>query len=203
MDKGSLNRRAHQLRYGLPTDAFLDRDPDQRVNDIWTFLYDEAQRWYFRPELPLGRAYVFETLGTPHGSCVVPGEALAAARYRQLAAAGEALARGDAAELRRCLAAPQEPATGAATLPLRRAIEAMDALLHEVRGDAARLCASDAPDAADAWRARAARAMDAVVRKSLEMRVVALRIPTLRTRRRALPALNAPAARPPPADRPR
>lgn len=181
MDKGSLDRRAHQLRYGLPTDAFLDRDADRRVNDIWTFLHDARQRWYFRSDLPPGRAYVFETLGTPHGSFILSGEERAERRFRQLDAAGEAIRCGDEQGLRRALAPGEERGAAIATRSLRRAIEAMDELLEEARGDATSLCRGVG---SGSWLARTGRAMDAVVRKSIEMRVVAVRTPRLRLRRR-------------------
>jgi hypothetical protein len=79
MDRRTLDRKAHQLRYGLPTDDFLRRREDMRINDIWTFLHDPRQQWYFTSSMPANTAYVFETLGTPHGSFILPGEALAEA----------------------------------------------------------------------------------------------------------------------------
>jgi hypothetical protein len=176
MDKATLDRSAHQLRYGLPTEAFLDRNEDRRVNDIWTFLHDERQRWWFRAELPLGRAYVFETLGTPHGSCILPGEEVAERRYHRLASAIEAVARGDERALRRAVASEGEREGPVGTLPLRAAIDAMEQRLGEARRDAAALSRGDG---ARSWQDGARRAMDAVVRKSLEMRVVALRWPRL------------------------
>ncbi|WP_434424560.1 hypothetical protein [Nannocystis pusilla] len=47
MDRRSLDRQRHQLRYGLITDAILPRGEDMRINDIWTFLHDDEQRWHF------------------------------------------------------------------------------------------------------------------------------------------------------------
>ena len=81
------------LRYGLPTDTFLERDENTRVNDIWTFLHDPAQRWYFNADLDARRAYVFDTLGVAHGATVLPGEAQAEACWlalRELRAARQA-----------------------------------------------------------------------------------------------------------------
>ena len=51
MDRRTLDARRQQVRYGLPTDSFLEREESTRVNDIWTFLHDPAQRWYFNAEL--------------------------------------------------------------------------------------------------------------------------------------------------------
>lgn len=168
MDRRTLNAREHQLRYALPTDAFLDRTDDMRVNDIWAFLHDDAQQWYFHSDMSHDRAYVFDTLGEPHGSFILPGEDVAQLYYLQLQQLRGKLAAGERV---------QEPAPVAAVLPasttapLRRAIESMAATLAAVpldNGDAA---------AVTTWLARAAAAMDAVVRKSLEMRVVALLLP--------------------------
>ena len=178
MDKQSLARRRQQLRYGLPTGDFLERDESQRVNDIWTFLHDEEHRWYFRAEMPLGAAYVFDTLGTPHGSFIVPGEERAERCHRQLAAGLAALAAGDEAALRRAAGAGAGSGAAAiATRPLRRAIGDMEAMLEEARHGAADLCRGGST--ADDWNERARRAMQAVVRQSIEMRVVALRLPRL------------------------
>ena len=176
MDRRTLDRRAHQLRYGLPTDSFLRRRADMRVNDIWTFLHDEAQRWYFSSELGAETAYVFETLSTPHGAFILPGEARAAARYRQLTAAIGAVRRGDDVAAARALAADEggdaerEPATAS----LRRAIAAMYGAIAEGRARLPALCRGEDPTA---WRARATAAAERVVRKSLEMCAVTLLTP--------------------------
>ncbi len=177
MDTRTLDRRAHQLRHGLPTDTFLRRREDMRVNDIWTFLHADDQRWYFTAEMDARTAYVFETLGTPHGSFIVPGEAIAEALHLRLLAAVDAVRRRDQPALVRALASPdaersarQEPATA----PLRRAIAAMDRLLAEGRADLGALCQGNDPSS---WCARATAAADRVVRKSLEMRAVALVTP--------------------------
>lgn len=170
MDRRTLDRRAHQLRYGLPTDSFLRRDAATRVNDIWTFLHDDAQRWYFTSDIDSTRAYVFETLSTPHASFIVPGEERAEARYRQLTAAVAAVRERDDAALARALATDGGPWPAPATEPLRRAIAAMEELLA-----GARAALHDPRD----WLARAERAAERVVRKSLEMRAIAVMLPAL------------------------
>src|SRR5690606_27658962 len=81
-DGRSIDRRRHQLRYGLATQSFLERDDDMVINDIWTFLHDPDQRWYLRSEMDHRSAYVFNTLSTPHGAAVLPGEDLAEQCYR-------------------------------------------------------------------------------------------------------------------------
>lgn len=176
MDRGSLDRRAHQLRLGLPTDTFLKRREDMRVNDIWAFLHDARQRWYFTADMDASTAYVFSTLGTPHGSFILPGEAAAETRYRRIMGLLAAVERRDEAAAARLLAA-DEPADTVATAALRQAIAAMDDLLAEARACAAALCRGDD---ARAWSTRAAAAADRVVRKSLEMRAIGVLLPRWR-----------------------
>lgn len=177
MDRGSLDRRAHQLRHGLPTDTFLKRREDMRVNDIWTFLHDDRQRWYYTSEIDANTAYVFSTLGTPHGSFILPGEEHAEVRHRQLTALVTAVEQRDEPAAR-ALLAPAPPAESATTpLPLRRAIAAMDAALAEARARTTDLC--QGVGARD-WCTRAAAAADLVVRKSLEMRAIGILLPRIR-----------------------
>ncbi len=100
-DGRSIDRRRHQLRYGLATTSFLERDDDMAINDIWTFLHDPGQRWYLRSEMDHRSAYVFNTLGTPHGACTLPGEEVAERCYCALEDAEAAVAAGDRARARR------------------------------------------------------------------------------------------------------
>lgn len=168
MDRRTLDARAHQLRYALPTDTFLDRSDDMRLNDIWAFLHDDAQRWYFHSSMGHDQAYVFDTLGEPHGSFILPGEDVAEQYYLQLGRLREQLQAGAAVQ---CPAASAMTLPAATTAPLRKAVESMAALLAGVPVD-------DPPKSAvDVWLARSAEVMDSVVRKSLEMRVVALLLP--------------------------
>jgi len=173
MDRRTLDRRAHQLRYGLPTDTFLRRRADMRVNDIWTFLHDDAQRWYFTSEMNAGTAYVFETLSTPHGAFILPGEDRAEVRYRALMAAIAAVQRGDEPAASRALAAgpADDPTSEPVTASLRRAIAAMYGSIAEGRENCSALCRGED---ASRWCASATKAADRVVRKSVEMRAVGL-----------------------------
>jgi hypothetical protein len=170
MHSASLDRRRHQCRYGLPTEGILDRSGAGAVNDIWAFLHDEAQAWYFHSELDLGQAYVFDTLSTAHGSCALPGEEIAADRYRRLAAAEEAVRVGDAAAL--SAAADARGVVDVPTESLRRAVAAMDEVLDE----AGHLEAA----AVDAWRRRSEAARASVVRSSIELRALVVRLPRRR-----------------------
>lgn len=168
MDRRTLNAREHQLRYALPTESFLDRTEDMRMNDIWAFLHDDAQQWYFHSHMAHDQAYVFDTLGEPHGSFILPGEEVAERYYLQLRRMREQLAAGEVVEKPPAAAVELPSST---TAPLRQAIESMANLV------ATAPVAKVGQPAVDVWLARAAEAMDSVVRKSLEMRVVALVLP--------------------------
>ncbi|MBK6309934.1 MAG: hypothetical protein IPF42_04795 [Candidatus Microthrix sp.] len=168
-DGRSIDRRCHQLRYGLATDSFLEREYDVAINDIWMFLHDPDQRWFFRSEMDHRSAYVFNTLSTPHGAGVLPGENLAERCFRALEAGESAAERGDAAGLVDALADIDETrAPDQATPALRRAIEGMLALADEARSDPEAVCGPRSQD----WVASSQAARRSVVRRSLELRVV-------------------------------
>jgi len=169
-DSNTLDRRQHQLRYGLQVDEFLDRDEDQQINDIWTFLHHEDQRWYFRSEMKSTSAYVFDTMGTAHGSFILPGEDAAEAAYLALEAAIDALENGDAGALRSASAVNIAP-PAITTPPLQTAIEEMVRLLDEAATNAEGLCANST--AASEWTEASRTARSRVERKSIELRIVA------------------------------
>lgn len=171
MHSASLDRRSDQCRYGLPTEGILDRSGKSAVNDIWAFLYDEDQEWYFHSDLALGQAYVFDTLSTAHGSCVLPGEDVAADRYQRLAAAEAAIGDRDTAALR--AAGAGRSASDVPTASLQRAIATMDALLDEGASQAERLTTGNAHE----WIRHSRSARAAVVRSSVELRALAIRLP--------------------------
>jgi hypothetical protein len=114
-------------------------------------------------------AWVFNTLSTPHGAGVLPGEDLAARCVRALEEAELAIGRGDAAAL-------VEAGTGVAgasiledvPAPLRAAIERMLNLCELVAGNPAGTLGEGAGE----WLAAAAAARRLVVRMSLELRLV-------------------------------
>lgn len=171
MHSASLDRRRDQCRYSLPTEGILNRSGERAVNDIWAFLHDEAQEWYFHSELTLGQAYVFDTLSTAHGSCVLPGEDVAADRYRRLAAAEAAIGERNATAVRAAARGRGEPEVSTASL--QRAIARMDALLDEAASQADGL----ATGSAHGWLQRSEAARAAVVRSSIELRALAIRLP--------------------------
>jgi hypothetical protein len=162
VDRRTVNARNHQLQYALPTETFLDRSEDMRFNDIWAFLHDDAQQWYFRAGMDHRQAYVFDTLGEAHGAFTQPGEVTAEYYYRRLQDQCAALDAGRTCEP--AGAAPELPAD--TPLPLRAALASI-----------ARLAADYPGQHSVAWRHAAVKAMDSMVRKSLEMRVVAVLLP--------------------------
>ncbi|MFP5256649.1 MAG: hypothetical protein ACLGI8_12475 [Acidimicrobiia bacterium] len=168
-DGHSVDRRRHQLRYGLPTQSFLERDEEMATNDIWTFLHDPGQRWYLRSEMDHRSAYVFNTLSTAHGSCALPGEDLAEALYRSLEEAEAAVAKADPDALRS--ARPPDASEPPPSVPpaLSAAIAEMAAVLEAAPRDAAAVCGPRA----EGWLSSARAARRRVVRMSLEMRMVA------------------------------
>lgn len=170
MDRSTLNAREHQLRYALPTDSFLDRSEDMSVNDSWTFLHDDAQQWYFHSHMTHDQAYVFDTLGEPHGSFILPGEDIAEHYYLELQRMCNQLRLGESAKPQ-VITAKDLPSTS--TAPLRRAIETMAGLCASVPLE------NQGQPAVEVWLTRASEAMDSVVRKSIEMRVVALVLPNV------------------------
>lgn len=176
MDQRSLDRPRHQLRYALPTESFLDRPEGQTVNDIWTFLHAPSQRWYFTSTMGPTSAYVFDTLSTPHGAFIVPGEDLAEERYACLASARDAVERGERAAWAQATTTLRSPIPSNVGRPLREAIQTMDTLLDEARAGA-----GAAPfDSPTTWDARAQIALERVVRRSIELRMVCLRLPSAR-----------------------
>lgn len=168
-DGRSVDRRRHQLRYGLPTESFLERNDDMAVNDIWTLLHDAGQRWSFRSEMDHRLAYVFNTLSAPHGAAVLVGEDLAERGYRVLDAAEAASSEGDVAALTASLVdVDLRPGGRHMTDALRRAVDEMATLIDEAAAHPSAVCGS----AGREWRTRSAAARRAVVRTSIEMRVV-------------------------------
>jgi len=161
-----------QLRYGLPVTRFLDRDEESSVNDIWTFLPDPAQEWYFRSVMGPDQGYVFDTLGEPHGACILPGEEALERLYLDLSRACEAVAAKDVRALRGIAAARPPALPDVTTEAIREAWLRMTDLLREAASQPAEVCASS-----ERWSSRARAAMDAVIRKSVEMRLVATLTP--------------------------
>ncbi len=173
MDRRSLDSRKHQLRYALPIDSFLERDEDRQLNDIWTFLHSENQQWHFSSEMNAKRAYVFDTLGLAHGASILPGEDIAEQFYKQLQAVQQAILTGDKTAITAAAKTKPFDLPADCTVPLRHAVECMHSLLAEAQKQGEQLINDTI------WQQNAAQAMDRVIRKSIEMRVVAFMPPKL------------------------
>jgi hypothetical protein len=168
-DGRSIDRRRHQLRYGLPTTSFLERDADMAINDIWTFLHDPSQRWFLRSDMDHRSAYVFDTLSTPHGSGTLPGEDVAERCYRSLEDAEEAVTSGDAGALSEAVSrAVRLVAPGDTPPALGQAISRMVAVAEIADLDPADVCGARSAD----WLAASREARRGVIRMSLELRMV-------------------------------
>jgi hypothetical protein len=168
-DGRSIDRRRHQLRYGLSTASFLERDDDMVINDIWAFLHDPGQRWYLRSELDHRSAYVFDTLSTAHGAGTLPGEEAAERCYRALEDAEAAVLDGDVTGLAETVAPARNPDVPISAPPaLRAAIAAMVAVADEAGNDPTTVCG----ERAEAWLAASRAARRRVIRRSLELRMV-------------------------------
>lgn len=168
-DGRSIDRRRHQLRYGLPTGTFLERDDEMAINDIWTFLHDPSQRWCFRSEMDHRRAYVFDTCSTAHGAGTLPGEDVADAAWGALEAAEDAVEAGDAEALRDALAtAGSLEAPAGTTAAIAAGIDAMAALIDEATADPEHVCGPGA----EAWLEASRSVRGSLVRMSLELRLV-------------------------------
>jgi hypothetical protein len=168
MDRRSLDPHKQQLRYALPTGAFLERDQDREINDIWTFLYNEHQRWHFTAEMDTSRAYVFDTLGLAHGAAILPGEDVAEQCYKALMSAIKALDQNHRKDFLSACQQTFSPLHLQTTVPLKKAVEGMQALLAQGRKEADKILASPGQ-----WKEKASQAMDRVTRKSIELRVLA------------------------------
>jgi hypothetical protein len=168
-DGRSIDRRRHQLRYGLATGTFLDREDEMAINDIWTFLHHPDQRWYLRSDMDHRSGYVFDTLSTAHGACTLPGEDVAERWYRSLEDAEEAVTAGDVAALVEATAPVGHSGAPAETPPaLRAAIDAMAVVAGEAHADPVATCG----DGAEEWLTRSRAERRRVVRMSLELRMV-------------------------------
>jgi len=132
-------------------------------------MYDPDQQWYFRSDMDYRSAYVFNTLSTPHGAAVLPGEQVAEQCYLALQAAESAASSGQVGELTEVLFESGSIESPELTTPaLGRAITAMLSVLDEARQDPAAVCGEQA----EQWVERSKAARERVVRMSLELRLV-------------------------------
>jgi hypothetical protein len=168
-DGRSLDRRSHQLRYGLATGEFLERDDDLAINDIWLLLFDEGQAWYLKSDMDHRSAWIFNTLSTAHGAGTLPGEDIAEACSLALEAAEAAVEQQDSVALLALLEPVRAFDVPADAPPmLQGAIATMLACIEDACVDPSGVCG---PRAAQ-WAAASNGARRSVVRMSLELRAV-------------------------------
>jgi hypothetical protein len=113
-------------------------------------------------------AYLFNTLSTPHGAAVLPGEDVAEACYLALEAGEAAVADGDLAALSGAVSVARPDLPEGVTPALREAISAMVAVIDDAAGEPEAVCGQRAEE----WSAAARDARRRVVRMSLELRLV-------------------------------
>lgn len=168
-DGRSIDRPSHQLRFGLVTTSFLEREEDMVINDIWAFLHDPGQRWLLRSDMDHRSAYVFNTLSTPHGAGTLPGEDVAERCYRALEDAEAAVAAGDVRAFTDALARVTG-VDGNDDVPpaLGDAISEMVAVAAAAQRDPEAVCREQAHE----WSTASRTARHRVVRMSLELRLV-------------------------------
>ncbi len=166
-DRRTIDAERQQIRYALPTGDFLDRDQDKALNDIWLFLHDPQQHWYCDSAMTSDRAYVFDTLGTPHGASTLPGEEVAEAIFIGLNKLLEHIEKGRFDAVASDL--PSLPGVPEETPERLRCVLALAGNLFAE----ARECPNTHVDLEPLAR-RARELCHALTRQSLEMRLVAL-----------------------------
>lgn len=169
MDKSSVDRKHHQLRMEINTDEVLDRNAKSKRNDIWTYLYDKNQQWYFNSHMSIDKAYVFDTLGTPHSAAVLTGEQELETYYLRLKQCCRAIEENDLQMLGEVCSLEMLQLPENMTVPVATAIKRMEALLQEGARQPEAVINKPAR-----WIEQAGQAMNAVVRKSIELRALAL-----------------------------
>lgn len=170
LDQRTVDAVRHQLRFGLPVDGFLERDEDAAVNDIWRFLYHEDQQWFVRSEMDSRQGYLFNTLGTGHGAACLNGEDALAPLFVALSGAVAAIESGDAdsaaATIDVSTPEPPDDASDAIRDGWKRLTQQVDRANALIGG-------SGSDDEWEEWRAHTEEALDSLVRRSIELRLIA------------------------------
>lgn len=168
MNRHTLNKKQDQLRLRISVDGVLERSKQNSKNDIWAFLYNEKQEWYFHSEMSLDKAYVFDTLGVAHGASILPGEQQAEAYYLRLNDCVNAIKNGDNERLKSLASQPKQKLPESITTPLLKAIRQMEMLLAQAAGEPLESLIQQS------WDSEATTIMNSLVRKSIELRAIAI-----------------------------
>ncbi len=170
MDRRTLDDGRHQLRFGLPVDGFLARDEDAAINDIWRFLHHDDQQWFVRTDMDSRHGYLFNTLGTAHGAACLSGEDTLAPLWLALSDAVDAIDSGgaDPAVAAIDVSTPEPPDDATHTIR-----DGWKRLTEQV-GRANAMIADPGTDAGwQDWRTQTVEVLDSLVRRSIELRLVA------------------------------
>jgi hypothetical protein len=167
MDRSTLDKDRHQLRMEISVEEVLERDKNESRNDIWSFLYDEKQQWYFHSDMSYDKAYVFDTLGMAHGAAILLGEKQAEVYFLRLKECLEAVKNKNAEELKSISAQEKENLPENITAPLARAIKKMEALLEIASNESESIIESP-----QVWQDKVEAVLNALTRKSIELRAV-------------------------------
>jgi len=211
MDCATLDRKRDQVQqmFTLPArkngEALHPLAPEEvpqtpQTGENHCYLHRSSQEWYFKSDMGPGQALVFDTMSTPHGTFLLPGETELGQLFRQLQRAvavlteqgpHEAVSIGalnfalwpDAQEPSSLCPEPEAaPVETLRTLPLRRLTEEMDGLVREGRTRLAELCRASTTTEREAgimthrmdYLARVSTALGRSARKSVEIRCSAI-----------------------------
>lgn len=168
MDQRTVDGVRHQLRFGLPVDGFLERDEDAAINDIWRFLYHEDQQWFVRTDMDSRQGYLFNTLGTGHGAACLAGEDVLAPLFLALSEAVGAIGSGDAPVTAIDVSTPEPPDDASDAVR-----DAWTRMAQQVDRANAMIAGSGSDAGWEEWRTQTVGALDSVIRRSVELRLVA------------------------------
>jgi len=181
MDRSTLDRQNHQLRFEINIADTLGRKAEHGRNDIWAFLHDPKQQWYFSSEMNGGNifenAYVFDTLGMAHGAAVLPGEKQAEQYFLRISECQKALKEGNRDLFKTSAEKPSLELPSNITQPLSKAIANMEVVLANAAKNVDVFFSETKPkDSVEnqEWNKQADAARNALIRKSIELRAVGI-----------------------------
>lgn len=175
-DKKSINRGENQIRYGLTVESFMKRDDERNVNDIYVCTFNDEQQWYYSSSIDQSRgAYIFETLSTAHGCATLSGEELAGELYTSL---DGVVAFAESCDNTADIIHHAKAAVPQSLLDLNKVeLEKVPARLKDKAEVMVKLlkaaCASEVEDW-QTWLKDAQSCLESCIRRSIEMRCVAV-----------------------------
>lgn len=169
MDRSTLDNKKQQLRLMINVKDVLGRSKDSGRNDIWSFLYDDKQQWYFKSDMSHNEALVFDTLGMCHGAATLEGEKQAEEYFLRLSQCLEALDANNEIEFKSIATKEKLKLPEKLTLGLKLAIEKMESLLNHAATETQSVMKDGS-----SWKAEAEKVLQSLIRKSIELRAVGL-----------------------------